>query len=129
MTAAHAGRSRKTERPPGDYATPVQALFAMEYELETTVVAQRGDLVALHAGAVMAGNAACLIIGNPDAGKTTTTFNLAEFGHAVLCEEIALVHPETHRVEPFPQSLALGRAFLESTLAEFPATCGTASAT
>ena len=109
----------------GDYATPVQALFAMEYDIETTVVAGRGDLIAFHAGAVRAGDAACLILGNPDAGKTTTTFNLVERGHSFLCEEVALVHPVTQHVEPFPQSLALGRDFLESTVARFPVRHGT----
>ena len=109
----------------GDFATPVQALFAMEYDIETTVVARCDDLIALHAGAVIAGEAACLIPGHPDTGKTTTTFNLVELGHAFLCEEVALVHPVTLEVQSFPQSLALDRDFLESTLAGFPLSHGT----
>lgn len=125
VTAGDRWALSKNGSPAGDYATPAQALLAMEYELETVVVARRGDRIAMHAGAVVVGRGACVIPGNPDSGKTTTTFNLVELGHAFLCEEIALVHPATHVVEPFAQSLTLGRSFLEATLAELPATGGT----
>lgn len=115
----------KDGSPAGDYATPTQALLAMEYDLETTVVARRGPRIALHAGAVLTGQSACLIPGDPDTGKTTTTFNLVELGHPFLSEEIALVDPVTHVVQPFPQSLTLARAFVESIPAEFPVIAGT----
>jgi len=76
--------------------------------------------VGFHAGAVMIGDSACVIPGNPDTGKTTTTFNLIEMGQIFLCEEITPVDPETLLVYPYPQVLTIEGAYAEKYLALYP---------
>ena len=100
------------------------ALMGLEFDLEGILVSKADDLVALHAGAVVVDEEACLIAGNSEAGKTTTTFNLVELGHDFLCEEISLVEPTTWRVQPYPQTLSLGDEVIREAERYFPIKCG-----
>ncbi len=68
----------------------------------------------------MIGGSACVIPGNPDTGKTTTTFNLIEMGQIFLCEEVVPVDPETLLVYPYPQVLTLSAAYAEEHLSLYP---------
>jgi hypothetical protein len=72
----------------------------------------------------MIGNAACVIAGNPDTGKTTTTFNLIEMGHIFLCEEVTPVDPGTLLVHPYPQVLGLDGDYAEKYRSLYPVTKG-----
>jgi len=79
----------------------------LEEDIENTLIRSIGNWVGFHAGAVMIGDAACVIAGNPDTGKTTTTFNLVEMGQTFLCEEVTPVDPKTLLVHPYPQVLTI----------------------
>lgn len=103
------------------------ALLGLEFNLEGAILAKADDLVALHAGAAVVDGRACLIVGNADSGKTTTTFNLVELGHAFLCEEISLVEPETWRVQPFLQTPSLSAAVVREAERSFPVERGVLS--
>jgi len=48
----------------------------------------------------MIGDSACVIAGDPDTGKTTTTFNLIEMGQIFLCEEVVPVNPIPAQEKP-----------------------------
>jgi hypothetical protein len=72
----------------------------------------------------MIGDSACVIPGNPDTGKTISTFNLVEMGQIFLCEEIAPVDPETFLVYPYPRVLTLEGAYAEKYLSLYPAQNG-----
>ena len=96
-----------------EFADPYLALLAFEYQLETRVVRLCRRLLAVHAGAVATSAGACIVAGNPDQGKTSTTFQLVELGHRFLSEEITLVDPLDYEVHPYLQTLNVGLPFLE----------------
>ena len=98
----------------------LEALCGLEEEIENALIRAVGDWVAFHAGAVEMEGGACLIAGNPDTGKTTTTLNLIEMGGMFLCEEVAPVNPPTPLVHPYPQVLTLGRTGAEEYLSLYP---------
>ena len=93
------------------FDSPEQLLLALEYEIENTVIGAVREQVALHAGAVAVNGQAIILAGNSGTGKSSTTFQLLELGHGFLCEEIALVDPESLDVLPYPQSISLNTAY------------------
>ena len=98
------------------FASYLDLICHLEEDIENTLIRAIGGWVGFHAGAVMIGDAACVIPGNPDTGKTTTTFNLIEMGHIFLSEEVTPVDPETFLVYPYPQVLTLSRTYAEEHL-------------
>jgi hypothetical protein len=114
----------KNGRLLGEFGSSFETLCSLEEDIENTLIRAIGDWVAFHAGAVKMGSAACLIAGNPDAGKTTTTLNLIEMGQTFLCEEVAPVNPATLLVHPYPQVLAFSRAYAEAYLSLYPVRYG-----
>ncbi|MCP4203164.1 MAG: hypothetical protein GY769_14675 [bacterium] len=99
---------------------PALAVLALEEEIERTVIAEADRHVTLHGGAVSTPAGACLMLGNSDSGKSSTTFQLAELGHPVLCEEITLCDPASWRVFPYPQTLSLSESLIAEFTANFP---------
>jgi hypothetical protein len=99
-------RRNGEDEPVGHYEESIHALLAMEHAIETRLLEELGDGVALHAGAVVVDGAACLLMGRADSGKSSTTFQMVELGHPFLAEEIAVVDAEG-RVRPHLQSVAL----------------------
>ena len=114
----------KDGRSAGQFASCLDLICHLEEEIENTLIRSIGDWVGFHAGAVMIGDAACVIAGNPDTGKTTTTFNLVEMGHTFLCEEVSPVDPETLLVYPYPQVLTIEGAYAEKYRSLYPVTNG-----
>jgi len=110
----------KNGRLSGQSGSALEALCALEEEIENELIRAVGDWVAFHAGAVEMEGGACLIAGDPDTGKTTTTLNLIEMGAMFLCEEVAPVNPTTPLVHPYPQVLTLSRTCAEEYLSLYP---------
>ena len=104
----------------GPLTGALQAALALEHEVEKSLIARCGDRIALHAGGVEAGGRAHLVAGDPDAGKTTATLQLVELGHSFLCEEVALIDPETLAVEPHLRALGLDAGHLERIARQQP---------
>jgi len=98
------------------FGSSLDLICRLEEDIENTLIRAIGDWVGFHAGAVVIGDTACVIAGNPDTGKTTTTFNLIEMGHIFLSEEVTPVDPETFLVYPYPQVLTLSRTYAEEHL-------------
>jgi hypothetical protein len=109
----------------GHFGSCLELICHLEEDIENTLIRAIGGWVGFHAGAVMIGNSACVIPGNPDTGKTTTTFNLVEMGHPFLCEEVSPVDPETFLVYPYPQVLTLEGAYAEKYQSRYPVQKGT----
>lgn len=109
----------------GHFGSCFELICHLEENIENTLIRSIGDWVGFHAGAVMIGNSACVIPGNPDTGKTTTTFNLIEMGHPFLCEEVSPVDPETLLVYPYPQVLTLDGTYAEKYQSRYPVQNGT----
>lgn len=120
----HAGTAdwtlRRAGQVVGSFSDPIQALLALEFEIETHVAAAGSEHIAFHAGGVATANGAWLIAGNPDTGKTSTTFHLLELGQVFLCEEVALYEPATRRLFPHLQTLSVERGFLKDFESSFP---------
>jgi len=110
----------KDGQPARQFESWLDLICRLEEDIENTLIRAIGDWVGFHAGAVMIGDSACVIPGNPDTGKTTTTFNLIEMGQIFLCEEVTPVDPETFLVYPYPQVLTLEGAYAEKYLALYP---------
>jgi len=104
----------------GRFGSCLDLICRLEEDIENILIRVIGDWVGFHAGAVMIGDSACVIPGNPDTGKTTTTFNLVEMGQIFLCEEVTPVDPETFLVYPYPQVLTLEGAYAEKYLSHHP---------
>ena len=103
----HGGETR------GPLRGALEAAYALEHEVESGLVAGSGGRIALHAGGIEEAGRAHLVAGDPDSGKTTSTLLLVELGHRFLCEEVALIDPDSLAVEPHPRSLGLDRRFLD----------------
>ena len=106
------------------FGSCLELICRLEEDIENTLIRSIGDWVGFHAGAVLIGDAACVIAGNPDTGKTTTTFNLVEMGQTFLCEEVTPVDPKTLLVYPYPQALGLDAAYTEKYRSLYPVTSG-----
>lgn len=106
------------------FASCLDLICHLEENIENTLIRSIGDWVGFHAGAVLIGDTACVIAGNPDTGKTTTTFNLVEMGQTFLCEEVTPVDPETLLVYPYPQVMTLEGAYAEKHLSLYPVANG-----
>lgn len=95
----------------GDFAGPALALLAAEHRMTPVVAAAGRGRIAFHAGAVAAAGAASLVAGPPEAGKSSTTVQLLELGHAFVADEVAVVEAASGRVLPYPRTPALGSGF------------------
>ena len=109
----------------GEFPTAIGVLFALEEDLENTVIARLGDWVGLHAGAAALHGQAIVIAGHPDTGKTTTTFQLVELGLDFVSEEVTPVDADSLLVHPFFHVPTLSRPYAEASAAQFPVTAGT----
>ncbi|MBW1784427.1 MAG: hypothetical protein JRL30_27260 [Deltaproteobacteria bacterium] len=110
----------KDGQPGRQFGSCLDLICRLEEDIENSLIRAIDSWAGLHAGAVIIGDAACVIAGNPDTGKTTTVFNLVEMGQVFLCEEITPVDPETLRVYPYPQVLTLGRSYAQKHLSLYP---------
>lgn len=109
----------------GSFGSCFDLICRLEEDIENSLIRSLGNWVGFHAGAVMIGDTACVIAGNPDTGKTTTTFNLIEMGHTFLCEEVSPVDPETLLVYPYPQVLTVDGTYAERYRSRYPVQNGT----
>jgi len=110
----------KAVQPARHFGSSLELICRLEEDIENTLIRSIGDWVGFHAGAVIIGDTACVIAGNPDTGKTTTTFNLIEMGQIFLCEEVTPVDPEAFLVHPYPQVLTIEGAYAEKYLSHYP---------
>jgi hypothetical protein len=102
------------------FSNVYELIFALEEEIEHALVKNIGTWVAFHAGCVAKQDSAIMVVGNPDTGKTTTTFQMLELGLDFLCEEVTPVDPESGLVYPFPQILTMSRPYAEESNSLFP---------
>jgi hypothetical protein len=110
--------------PVGIFPDPQDLMFALEEDIENAIIEHLGEWVGLHAGAAVLGDAALVVVGRPDTGKTTTTFQLVELGLDLLCEEVAAIDPAPREVQPFPQRLTLARPYAEAFQSLYPVSAG-----
>ena len=103
-----------------DFPSADPLMFALEEDLENSLIARLGSWVGFHAGAVALDDLAIITLGHPDTGKTTTTVQLVELGLELLCEEVTPVDPATGAVHPFPGILTFSRSYAERYVELYP---------
>jgi serine kinase of HPr protein (carbohydrate metabolism regulator) len=69
--------------------------------------------LGLHAGAVSFGSKTLLFPGHSGRGKTTLTLCCLAKGAHLITDEVALVHPETTHLSPFPRTLNIKQGTLK----------------
>jgi hypothetical protein len=112
--ASHSVALIRNGRMEGTFGSLMEALIHLEEVIEVLLIKAVDDWAAFHAGAVENEGAGWLIAGNPDTGKTTTTFNLIEMGALFLCEEVSPVDPVNCLIHPYPQILTMSRRYAEA---------------
>lgn len=108
----------------GVFPDATALMFALEEDLENSLIGRLDGWIGLHAGAVALPDLAIVTVGHPDTGKTTTTFQLVELGLELLCEEVTPIDPAAVRVHPFPGVLTLDRRYAEAFRSRYPVTRG-----
>jgi hypothetical protein len=111
----------------GTFPSMTELTFFLEEDLEISLIERLGDWVGFHAGAAAIRDSAIVVVGHPDTGKTTTTFQLVELGLELLCEEVTPIDPATIEVQPFPQTLTLARGYAEEFASRYSVKMGNLS--
>jgi hypothetical protein len=93
--------------------SPLEVAFSLEAKIESALIDRARDQIPVHAGGVARNGRAWILAGDPNAGKTTTTFHLVEAGFSFVCEEIAIIDSTTHHLHPFLQTPSLDGRYLE----------------
>jgi HprK-related kinase A len=71
------------------------------------IIRQHHGFVQLHAAALEIDGQALILPGDPGSGKSTLAAGLVARGWSYLCDEFALIEPETPAVHPFPRALCI----------------------
>jgi len=78
---------------------------AYAYHLTTEEIFGRFlDFLMIHAGVVVRGDRALILVGPSGMGKTTLVLDLLQHGFAFLSDDVCPMHISTGRVHPFPRS-------------------------
>lgn len=80
------------------------ALCNLKYEVVTTLINARPDLLWLHAGAVAYQGSAIVIPGCSGCGKSTLVVNLCARGWSYLSDDVLPLSLKTGKALPFPKS-------------------------
>lgn len=104
-------RSRYTVRGHQEHAFDVrrrsEVLPHMEWMINWQVIRHRDDFVQLHAATVVCDRKALILAGDPGSGKSTLTAGMLARGWSYLCDEFALIDPQTLDTHPFPRALCM----------------------
>ena len=77
----------------------------LEYKIYTLLIDRLNDYYLIHAGVMAHNNKAVVIPACSGGGKTTLIAGLLKKGFRYLTDEIAIIHPHTLEVYPFPKPL------------------------
>ena len=87
-----------------------EVLPHLEWYINWQIIRNRRDYVQLHASSLELDGQAMILVGDPGAGKTTLTAGLLAGGWSYLCDEFALIDPETCLIHPYPRALCIKEA-------------------
>ena len=87
-------------------AAQLSTLFQeVEWALTETIMQRLEDFFQFHAAVAVFAGRATLVVGPPDAGKTSLVLGLASIGGMVFTDEVALIDASGLCVTPFPRDL------------------------
>jgi hypothetical protein len=104
------------EVPPG--GAPLSS--HLEYRLIDGAIRRARDRWVLHAGAVVAGDGTCLIIGESGAGKTSLTLWLWASGLPLVTDDLCPVDRASLLPQVFPRALHMDAEYSPRLLARIP---------
>jgi hypothetical protein len=85
-----------------------EAIPALEWAINARVIATRNDFVLLHAASLVHPSGGGIVLaGASGCGKSTLAMGLLARGWSYLCDEFALVRPQTGCLHPFPKALCI----------------------
>ena len=84
-----------------------EVLPHLEWHINWQIIRNRRDYVQLHASSVEMGGRAMILVGDPGSGKSTLTAGLLSRDWSYLCDEFALIDPETRLIHPYPRALCI----------------------
>lgn len=87
-----------------------EVLPHLEWFINWQIIHNRHDYVQLHASSLEVDGRALILPGNPGRGKSTLTAGLLARGWSYLCDEFALIEPDTLTIQPFPRALCMKEA-------------------
>ncbi len=87
-----------------------EVLPHLEWFINWQIIRNRHDYLQLHASSLEMDGRALILPGSPGRGKSTLTAGLLARGWSYLCDEFALVDPDTLMVHPFPRALCMKEA-------------------
>lgn len=82
-----------------------RALEYLEYEIYQSLINRLNRYYLIHAGVIANNNWATLLPAKSGGGKTTVVAGMIKNGFKYLTDEIAVIHPRTLMVHPFPRPL------------------------
>lgn len=92
----------------------------IEYRLINEAIERAGDRWVLHAGAVAAADATCLIVGESGAGKTSLTLWLWAHGLRLLTDDLCPLAHGALTPEAFPRALHMDGQYSPRLLDKIP---------
>lgn len=84
-----------------------EVLPHLEWFINWQIIYNRQDYVQLHASSLEISGRAMILAGDPGSGKSTLTAGLLGRGWRYLCDEFALIDPETRLIHPYPRALCI----------------------
>ena len=84
-----------------------EVLPHLEWYINAQIIQNRPDYVQLHASSLEIGGRAMILAGDSGSGKSTLAAGLVSGGWSYLCDEFALIDPETRLIHPYPRALCI----------------------
>ncbi len=84
-----------------------EVLPHLEWYINAQIIQSRRDYVQLHASSLEVGGCAIILAGNPGSGKSTLAAGLLCSDWSYLCDEFALIDPQTRLIHPYPRALCI----------------------
>ncbi len=79
----------------------------LEWGVNWRVIVTASAYLQIHAAAIAYQGCGCVLAGSSGCGKSTLAAALTSRGWQYLCDELALIEPETLEVHPFPKALCI----------------------
>lgn len=84
-----------------------EVLPHLEWYINWQIIHKRRDFLQLHASLLESDGRAMIFAGDPGSGKSTLAAGLLSRGWSYLCDEFALIDPETRLIHPYPRALCI----------------------
>jgi HprK-related kinase A len=84
-----------------------EVLPHLEWGISWRIVARRGDFLQVHAASMARDGRGVVLAGASGAGKSTLVAGLLARGWDYLCDEFALINPDTLMLHPYPKAVCI----------------------